>query len=296
MHRVLCIHKIVIVSLTLSFFSCENSGIVSREVSALTLFENTEQIVTLAPEFNGIVTTTPTFTWEPTNDRHVFMGIFSKQIEVEDGRIINSENNIWAWHSGLPLGDEGRVRYADGVVVSNGELQGGVSPGTLENGTYFWGVWAWDNAGQRIKRSSQEMIFTVSRSLIPRITVTITEIEIVQNCDDAIFYYTLWMSSEGKTFPDIMVPCHLGQRFTNGEKITLSQPWSLILSREDDASFTIGGSIFSRGSICFYHVPMGTFSRQHFYSDNEWDPGTHEVTLSNGNNCSVIVRYFVEVS
>lgn len=119
-------------------------------------------IFTGKPEFDSITTTTPTFTWNITGQKLVFLGIFDDNIKTKGNKIINVENNIWAWHTGLGKGREGNVKYEDGCDVIDSELQVDKSPTPLTSGnSYTWAVWAWDDEGLKITHSSQEMFFTV---------------------------------------------------------------------------------------------------------------------------------------
>lgn len=126
------------------------------------VFPGSGIIETGIPVLNDTVSATPAFTWVQTNCRLVFVGIFADRIIVKDRRILNPNDIIWAWHSGLGTGREGSIYFADGVDVKQGSLQMGVSPTPLQGRRgYIWAVWAWDDDGLKIARSSKEMFFVV---------------------------------------------------------------------------------------------------------------------------------------
>jgi len=125
------------------------------------VFPNSTLIEVGVPRFGDTVAETPTFTWRVTGRRYVYLGVFSNNFVVSNGNIININDNVWAWHSGLGTGREGNVSYSDGVNVVRGELQIG-PPTSLRSGQgYVWAVWAWGNNGTEITHSSKEMFFVV---------------------------------------------------------------------------------------------------------------------------------------
>jgi len=119
-------------------------------------------IVTGLPEFNSTTTTTPVFTWKATGQKLAFLAVFDANIQTRNSVIVNSQANIWSWHSGLGTGREGAIRFEDGRDVVDGNLQVVGPPTPLESGqSYTWAVWAWDNEGKRVTHSSEEMFFVV---------------------------------------------------------------------------------------------------------------------------------------
>lgn len=102
----------------------------------------------------------PAFTWQTTGQAIVYAGIFTSNIVVSNGRIINSQDNVWAWHSGLARGREGNVSFNDGVSVVGGTLQLDRPATPLVHGqSYVWAVWAWSDDGSRVLASSRETFF-----------------------------------------------------------------------------------------------------------------------------------------
>ncbi len=121
-----------------------------------------ELIEVVQPAMADTVGTTPTFTWVATGRRYVFLGVFIETIDIRDGAIMNTEDNIWAWHSGLGTAREGAVTWADGLNVIDGQLQEGAEPTPLTPGQgYIWAVWAWHADGVHVAASSEEMFFMV---------------------------------------------------------------------------------------------------------------------------------------
>ena len=149
----------IILSLTL-FFGCEGQQPLDPELQN-TIFPGTTLIETGIPAFGDTVVSTPSFTWYATGKDFVYIGIFSDRLIIKDKKIVNIEDNVWAWHSGLGTGREGSIYFSDGVDVIAGELQTGVSTPLLNGRGYVWGVWAWENDGIEVIASSKEMYFIV---------------------------------------------------------------------------------------------------------------------------------------
>lgn len=145
---------------------CEGDGFPSEppdpQFDNAVFSEASHFVVVGEPAPSSVVGTTPTFTWQNTRQRFVFVGVFIDNIVVHDGAIVNADDNVWAWHSGLGTAREGAVNWEDGVGVVNGQLQDGTPPGPLEAGrSYVWAVWAWDRDGVHVTHSSGEVYFTV---------------------------------------------------------------------------------------------------------------------------------------
>jgi parallel beta-helix repeat protein len=126
------------------------------------IFADTDVIIPSLPGRNEILTTLePRFMWTPSGSKYVFLALFQNRIKVVNGSISNGFDAIWAWHSGL--GKEGDIRYGDGIVIAGGVLMPGSPLPVLAKGkTYYWAVWAWDDKGVKIVRSSKEMYFTIA--------------------------------------------------------------------------------------------------------------------------------------
>jgi len=126
------------------------------------VFSNATLIEVGIPKFGDTVVATPTFTWRVTGQKYVFIGVFTQNLVVTKNSIVNVNDNIWAWHSGLGTGREGNIPFSAGVDVVGGELLTGRSPTSLKSGIgYVWAVWAWGDDGTEIKQSSKEMFFVV---------------------------------------------------------------------------------------------------------------------------------------
>ncbi len=85
----------------------------------------------------------PGFSWVATDWRHVVCAVFSSPINVMQNQITNIEDLAWVWHTGLGTGREGNIRYPDGRA----HLTSSSEPAPLAAGDYYWGVWAFDDAG-----------------------------------------------------------------------------------------------------------------------------------------------------
>ena len=108
------------------------------------------------------VSLTPSFIWESSPNKLVFVGIFLNNIEFVPGSntISNENDNIWAWHSGLGTGRIGLVAFEDGVEVMNGEFQENKTPTPLlPNEGYVYAIWGWDDSGSLVTHSSPEIFF-----------------------------------------------------------------------------------------------------------------------------------------
>jgi hypothetical protein len=107
----------------------------------------------------------PRFKWDSVGIDIITLAIFNEPIEVQGNEIVNSNNIIWQWHSGMEIGIEGDVQYIQGRnVIHDGadtiDYQNPVTP--LEEGHYFWAIWGWKPSGTRIWYSSRQLEFYVS--------------------------------------------------------------------------------------------------------------------------------------
>lgn len=91
----------------------------------------------------------PGFSWVATGWRHVVCAVFRSPIHVAQNKITNTEDLAWVWHTGFGTGREGNVRYSDGRA----HLAATSAPAPLAAGDYFWGVWAFDDAGHVVASS-----------------------------------------------------------------------------------------------------------------------------------------------
>ena len=95
----------------------------------------------------------PSFAWKTTGLKYVTITIFSSKIDLKDNRIVNSDDAVWSWNTGLGKGREGNVSFSDGRDMRYGEIQDTVSP--LSPGVYYIAAWAYDE-GYNLDRSSEE--------------------------------------------------------------------------------------------------------------------------------------------
>jgi hypothetical protein len=126
------------------------------------VFSHVNRLIEISqPAMNSTTTTTPSFAWRATGRRFVYVGVFEDNIVVRDRDVVNVQDNIWAWHTGLGTSNDGGAEWADGVDVVDGRLRVGSPPTPLApDRDYVWAVWAWDNAGFNITHSSVEVFFT----------------------------------------------------------------------------------------------------------------------------------------
>jgi hypothetical protein len=114
--------------------------------------------------FTGIQDTLnkmPLFKWDSLGLKIITLAVFSSKPVVLNGKINNIGNIIWQWHSGMEFGREGMVQYSEGKSVFNDTIDYNQIVLPLENGNYFWAVWAWTNDGTEILFSSRIMSFYV---------------------------------------------------------------------------------------------------------------------------------------
>lgn len=104
---------------------------------------------------------TPSFGWHATGKSLVMVAVFDSRISVAQNSILNKDDIVWIWHSGLYTGNEGSIRFSDGVSLSNMiQLEDTIVP-LKENYLYTWAIWAWDNNGEMVEQSSRELAFIV---------------------------------------------------------------------------------------------------------------------------------------
>jgi hypothetical protein len=92
------------------------------------------------------------------NAKSFFIGIFSNKISASIEEILNVDEMVWAWHSGLGTGRNGSVLYEDGKNTENGELLDGNLRLLNSNTRYYFAIWGWDRYGE-LECSSMEMYF-----------------------------------------------------------------------------------------------------------------------------------------
>ncbi len=101
----------------------------------------------------------PVLAWDSIGLGVITVAIFSSKPVVRNNEITNSNDIVWLWHSGMNFGKEGYVQFIEGKNVINGEVDDSLTP--LMESKYYWGVWAWNTAGNRILYSSMPLVFNV---------------------------------------------------------------------------------------------------------------------------------------
>jgi hypothetical protein len=127
------------------------------------LFAGTALLAISAPARGDTVPTPqPRLVWTPSGSRFAMVAISTEPLKVRERRIANPDVIVWAWHSGLPAGNEGDVAFADGTAVINGNISQS-APIALERGrTYYWAAWAWDATALQVSSSTAVGYFIVS--------------------------------------------------------------------------------------------------------------------------------------
>jgi len=101
----------------------------------------------------------PSFVWDSIGLKIITVAIFTLPIVVENDQIMNVDDIVWEWHSGMDFGKEGYVQFIEGKNVIQGEITDTVTP--LQEGNYYWGVWAWNSTGKKVVYSSRQLGFYV---------------------------------------------------------------------------------------------------------------------------------------
>jgi hypothetical protein len=108
------------------------------------------------------ITSTPQLRWDSVQTKLIVSAIFINRIQVTKGKIENTNDIIWIWHSGLDKGKDGRVTFEEGRSISDGVIENPGLPVPLPAAhQYYWGVWSWDESGIRVLYSSRQMTFYV---------------------------------------------------------------------------------------------------------------------------------------
>ena len=111
------------------------------------------------------VNSSPVLSWGPSGSPLTMAAIFSDSIVVSGMEIINKDDLVWVWHSGMQNGKDGKINFSDGksVTVSGDEIIYQQTLMPLNVGTtYYWGVWSWNKEGTRIWYSSRQLSFIIS--------------------------------------------------------------------------------------------------------------------------------------
>lgn len=113
-------------------------------------------------DITDTISVNPTFKWKAKNKKLIFTAVFDSPIISNNNTILNAENMVWSWHSGLETGINGEVMLSEGVQVMEGKLTNMNATTLKAESFYYWGIWAWDDSGTRIKYSSRQItLYTV---------------------------------------------------------------------------------------------------------------------------------------
>ena len=133
------------------------------------IFNNTHKIDILQPSYNELIETTePIIKYKNTiENKYIMVSIWNNEPKIQAGRVTNSKEMVWYWHTGMDNSGIGYVEYAKGANPINGIINTGirnenssVTP-LLSGRTYYLVVWEWDVNGREIISSSTDSIFHV---------------------------------------------------------------------------------------------------------------------------------------
>ena len=65
------------------------------------------------------------------------VAIFRAHIDVQSNLIVNTDQVVWIWHTGIGRGREGNVTFEDGASAVDDEGRPQGSPSTLQGGTFY---------------------------------------------------------------------------------------------------------------------------------------------------------------
>ncbi len=103
----------------------------------------------------------PVIAWDSMGLRIITVAIFTSPIAATNNEIVNIEDIVWQWHSGMEFGEEGYVQFSDGKNVFEGTIDYENDPEPLQERMYYWGIWAWNASGTRLLYSSRQLEFYV---------------------------------------------------------------------------------------------------------------------------------------
>ncbi len=122
------------------------------------IFPETKLIRVSLPTYTT-TTDYPDFVWtSPSDCKYQVAGIFTNKIIINGKNIVNKNDCIAMWHTGL-TGQPGNVNYTFFKATINGEIKD-YQPPALQNGkTYYWAVWGYDK-DLKLTHSSDQIQFT----------------------------------------------------------------------------------------------------------------------------------------
>lgn len=115
-------------------------------------------------DITDTVNNTPVIEWDSASvkSQTVVAAIFNDAIKTDQAGIINGNNIVWLWHTGVPDGNIGQVSFNDGYSIQNNDIENKSPPVPLTGDhIYYWGVWAFDVTGTKIISSSKMFKFYV---------------------------------------------------------------------------------------------------------------------------------------
>ena len=102
----------------------------------------------------------PVFQWNESSATFLLAAIFSAPIQVDEYNILNPDDIIWQWNTGMEFGSNGKVLYSEGKSVLNGTFsEAEVTP--LVSGDYYFAIWGWTTEAKKIAYSSSQIHFYV---------------------------------------------------------------------------------------------------------------------------------------
>jgi hypothetical protein len=108
------------------------------------------------------ITPTPILKWDSVQNRLIITAIFVNPVQITNGKLVNTNDIVWIWHSGLEDGKDGCVAFEEGRSISDGMIENLSQPIPLPAlRQYYWGVWGWNESGIKVLYSSRQMTFYV---------------------------------------------------------------------------------------------------------------------------------------
>lgn len=111
---------------------------------------------------------TPVFQWKNDHSDIVTCAIFSAPVSTSNGTLLNAQDIIWQWHTGMEhenitIDDEAyiQVSYNWGFPVSEKKIQYNTQPFNMQSGLYYWAVWSWDKSAREVLYSTALMKFLI---------------------------------------------------------------------------------------------------------------------------------------
>lgn len=104
----------------------------------------------------------PVFKWAEIPARFILAALSTNPIQTEEGEIINTNDIIWRWNTGMQIEEDNIINYSEGKPVINGEIIEDENPAPLNRGLYYFGIWGWDKDGKKVNYSSIEVNFYVN--------------------------------------------------------------------------------------------------------------------------------------